>query len=211
MATEMNDAGIYYPIWGTCQGFEEMATWPTNTNVLGSCKGTMAVSLPTNFTSKAETSKLYGAMPQFIRSIMQKESVTPNYHDLCLTSKEYARNDDINKFFVSLSTSVDENGLEFVSSFESREYPFYGVQFHPEKVNFLHAKGTRINQSLHAVLVGQYFGNFLVSEAKRNHNTFKSLAEESRFVIQSYQHQFIASEFLELYCLFQKDVPNFDP
>ena len=29
-----------------------------------------------------------------------------------------------------------KNGLEFISSLEAKEYPFYGTQYHPEKNSF---------------------------------------------------------------------------
>ena len=35
-----------------------------------------------------------------------------------------------------LSTNIDQEGLEFISTIEAREFPFYGSQFHPEKIAF---------------------------------------------------------------------------
>jgi hypothetical protein len=62
--------------------------------------------------------------------------------------------------------SVSEyNGTEFISSFEHKKYPFYGVQFHPEK-NAFEWKVESIPHSAESILVQQFFGNFLVNEGK---------------------------------------------
>jgi gamma-glutamyl hydrolase len=31
---------------------------------------------------------------------------------------------------------ADQNGLEFISTLEAKEFPFYGTQYHPEKNSF---------------------------------------------------------------------------
>jgi GMP synthase-like glutamine amidotransferase len=62
------------------------------------------------------------------------------------------------------ATSKDKNGLEFVASFEHRQYPIYGVQFHPEKNAYEWKVSTNNPHSANAIAVGQYFANFFVNE-----------------------------------------------
>ena len=207
----MNDGGTYFPVWGTCLGMQEMTTWPLSPSqdVLTNCSNTEKVSLPLNFTSEATKSKLFGKLPDYISKILQLEPVTANYHSYCLATKEYAKNSQMRSFYSVISTNFDGVGLEFVSSFEARQYPFYGVQWHPEKNNYLHPKGTKINQSHDAVLISQYFGNFLVEEARRNNHSFTSTKEEGRFLINSYRSTF-DDTFYEYYCLNDSDIPNFE-
>jgi hypothetical protein len=57
------------------------------------------------------------------------------------------------------------NGTEFISSFEHKKYPFYGVQFHPEK-NAFEWKLQSIPHSAESILVEQFYGNFVVNEGK---------------------------------------------
>ena len=60
----------------------------------------------------------------------------------------------------------DSQGLELVSSFEHKQYPIYGVQFHPEK-NAYEWRATNNNpHTANAILVGQYFANFFINEGK---------------------------------------------
>ncbi|XP_067950216.1 gamma-glutamyl hydrolase-like [Watersipora subatra] len=210
MAMTMNDAGIHYPIWATCQGFEDMTTWPSGRNQLSKCIGTDSVSLPVNFTPAAMNSKLYGSMPLSLVTMMREDNLTANNHDLCLSSHTYNATKQMNQFFTVLTTNVDSAGLEYVSSMESKKYPFYGVQFHPEKANFFNVVGNRYNHSPGAILVSQYMSDFLVAEAKRNSNAFRSLSEEGRFLINNFQSRFNSRAFIETYCFTDEDIPPFD-
>jgi anthranilate/para-aminobenzoate synthase component II len=54
-------------------------------------------------------------------------------------------------------------GTEFISSTEHKVYPFYGVQFHPEK-NAFEWKIKSIPHSADAIMVEQFYGNFFVNE-----------------------------------------------
>jgi len=40
----------------------------------------------------------------------------------------------IRKNWIAVGFNVDEDGNEFISMAESVKYPFFGVQFNPEKV-----------------------------------------------------------------------------
>jgi anthranilate/para-aminobenzoate synthase component II len=67
--------------------------------------------------------------------------------------------------------SVSEhNGTEFISSFEHKNYPFYGVQFHPEK-NAFEWKFEAIPHSALSILAAQFYSNFLVNEGKLTRNS----------------------------------------
>ena len=39
-------------------------------------------------------------------------------------------------FWLTLATNLDDNGIEFVSMIEAKDFPLWGVIFHPEKVPF---------------------------------------------------------------------------
>ncbi len=45
----------------------------------------------------------------------------------------FQENEYLREFFEVLSLSTDHNNKEFVSSVEAKDYPLYGIQFHPEK------------------------------------------------------------------------------
>lgn len=212
MAMKMNDAGIHFPVWGTCLGMQEMTTWPLNPrkDILSNCSDTEGISLPLNFTAQAKTSKLYSRAPPFILDILSKEKVTPNFHSYCLTTDTYGSNSALNKFYTVTSTNRDSRGMEFVSSLESRKYPFFGIQWHPEKINFMHSPGTEkaLDNSLNGVLVSQFCANFFIEEARQNNNSFKSVSEEGRFLFNRYHSSY--HNMFEMYTFTDLDVPRFE-
>lgn len=101
-----------------------------------------------------------------------------------------------------LSKNQDVNGIEFVSSVEHKKYPFYGIQFHPEKVQYEWIRNQNIAHSANAVLVAQWFAKFFVDESRRNSNKFLTTDEENRYLIYNYQPIYTAmhkSSFQQCY------------
>ena len=208
----MNDDGVYFPIWGTCLGMEQMTTWPLDPpqNLLSNCTGAEAIPLPVNFTKEASTSKLYGNAPSYILDTLANEKITPNFHSFCLSMKTYLSNPALRSFYTVTTTNTDSSGLVYASSMESKQYPFYGVQWHPEMINFWHSKKVErgITNSMSGAMVSQYCANFFVEEARKNSNSFKSYAEEGRFLFNSYRSIYI--NMFETYVFTDSDVPDFD-
>jgi gamma-glutamyl hydrolase len=62
--------------------------------------------------------------------------MTYNAHTHGISLEEFNSNKGLVEMFKATSTSIDENGIEFVASIEAHDYPFYGTQFHPEKEQF---------------------------------------------------------------------------
>ena len=211
-AMKMNDNGNYFPLLGICLGMQEMTTWPLNPRVtpMSNTTGTEGVSLPLNFTSEAGHSRLYGNMPPDLIKILVQESVTPNYHHYGLPWTRYKSDKALSSFYMTTTTNVDMKGLTFVSSIEARKYPFYGVQWHPEKINFWFTANGRINHSRNAVRVSQYVSNFLADEAKKSKQAFKSILEQSRFLFDNYPVILSRKDLHTAYCFDDTDVPHFD-
>ena len=53
--------------------------------------------------------------------------------------------------------------MHYISAFD---YPFYGVQWHPEKNNFFWETDEFINHTLSAVKLSQYMANFFVQQSE---------------------------------------------
>ena len=101
---------------------------------------------------------------------------------------EYHKNPKINGHFLMLSTNT-YGSHQFVSTIEHKKYPFYGSAWHPEKNQFefvVNEHKGNISHDWNAIQVGQYFGNFLVNEARRNTHHFKNKLDESNHLIYNY-------------------------
>lgn len=72
--------------------------------------------------------------------------------------------------FKILSINYDRNGMEYISSIEHIKYPFYALQFHPEKIVFEWSPNRAINHSGNLTLVSEYFGNFFVDQGENARN-----------------------------------------
>jgi len=57
----------------------------------------------------------------------------------------------LKEFFEILSISLDHNNKEFISAIEAKEYPFYGIQFHPEKNAYEWKSHLDVNHSLKSI------------------------------------------------------------
>lgn len=80
-------------------------------------------------------------------------------------TKENLTASSLNNFYRPLATSTDDDGLEFVATIEAIDYPFWGVQFHPEKnVYEWGANLTSVPHWPSAIKAGQYFAEFFVNQ-----------------------------------------------
>jgi len=80
----------YFPLWGTCQGFEQIILSATDfgKELCWNCfKGMWDVALPLNFTCKAATSRMFtsSGIPALDQRVLQilsnrQRPVTPNFH-----------------------------------------------------------------------------------------------------------------------------------
>lgn len=66
--------------------------------------------------------------------------------------------------FRVMSYNVDQHGLEFISTIEEKQYPFYGLQFHPEKNDYEWVRGRNIPHGTDATIIDQYFASFFIDE-----------------------------------------------
>lgn len=194
LAIEANNRGEHYPIWGTCLGFELLSVLSANKNVLADCS-TNDLALNVTFEPKAGRGRLFskavnddklisnGILPiknldysQAVMQALQEGNLTYNFHHKCLT-RAGLREAGLEGFYRVLAYSYDKNGLEFITIMEAYSYPFYGVQFHPEKPAFefvVKKSQQNIPHSRDALAASRYFADFFVSEARFNQAKRKS-------------------------------------
>jgi len=112
----------------------------------------------------------------------------------------------LSTFYKMLTISPDLAGRTFVSTIESRRYPIFGVQWHPEKNVFEWRVNTTIPHTKDAVQVTQYTANFFVDQARQNTNHFDSLEDEVKYLIYQYTPEFMGldvSHFQQLYYFYE--------
>ncbi|KAJ6621049.1 Gamma-glutamyl hydrolase A, partial [Pseudolycoriella hygida] len=191
IAKEMNDRGEYMPIFGTCLGFELLSYLSANGREHREHCYSERQPLALEFEEDFRSSRLFGNAPDDIVHILSTEPVTPNFHQFCVT-KENLTAFEIDHEWKVLSENNDLNGQRFISSFEHTRYPFYGVQFHPEKNLYEWIINRNISHTSNAIKAAQYFANFFVDETRKSFNSFGGVDEENAALIYNYPTNFTA-------------------
>ncbi|KAI5645421.1 peptidase c26 domain-containing protein [Phthorimaea operculella] len=207
IAKQLNDAGDYFPVFGTCLGFELLiilasgrgreenrircysiliidlaqVPWAQDIRILLHNACVYWTSKKQNFQS----SKMFKDVPQNILEVLANEEVTVNAHQFCIVDKNLDAYNLTEDWLVT-SHSNDEHGVEFISSIEHKRYPFYGVQFHPEKSAFEWKLSKKYPSSRNAIISNRYFMDFFVNECRKNWHSFASASEENQYLIYNY-------------------------
>lgn len=173
----------FFPVWGTCLGFEYLVQVISNsssllsdgfpTDILTDGFDAENISLP---LQQVRQKKLYAEPTMY--EIVTNFNVTMNNHFKGVTPSVFEADLNLNELFEITSTNADRKGKEFVSTIEPRHpevFPWYGVQYHPEKNAFEYATypGTdipyeAINHSDRAVDFSTYLARFFVRLTTRN-------------------------------------------
>ncbi|KAG7332015.1 hypothetical protein KOW79_003849 [Hemibagrus wyckioides] len=192
LALKANDEGDYFPIWGTCLGFQLLTVLVAGENLLSK---TMAdnISMPLNLTSDARASRMFKSFPPELFRALSEEPLTGNFHHYGVTEQVFVGNEKLSSFFTILSINQAENGAVFVSSMEGKKYPFYGVQWHPEVNRFQWNPHYTFPHSKNAVQVSSLLAQFLANEGRRSSHHFSQPEEESQALIYNYNPVYTAN------------------
>ncbi|XP_067409797.1 gamma-glutamyl hydrolase isoform X2 [Emydura macquarii macquarii] len=171
-ALEANDKGDYFPVWGTCLGYEEL-TYLTSGEILLAWTNTEDFALPLNFTTAAKDSKMFKNFPEDLLQKLATEPLTANFHYWSLSMQNFTQNEKLRNFYKVLTTNTHAD-VEFISTMEAYKYPIYGVQWHPEKNPFEWKNSSGIPHSPSAMKVAYYVADFLVNEARKSLHHFPS-------------------------------------
>ncbi|XP_058834886.1 gamma-glutamyl hydrolase-like isoform X2 [Topomyia yanbarensis] len=211
IANRLNDQGSYFPIWGTCLGFELLTYLAANGQEHRAACSSNNQGLPLDFKEDFRKSRLFGQTPDDIIEILANEPVTSNFHQYCITEKNFTAY-QLDREWTVMSTNRDWNGLEFISSIEHKTLPFYGTQFHPEKNIYEWVRNKNISHTSNAIKATQYFADFFVNETRKNDHQFSSQDDIDRHVIYNFPVFFTGlkkSAFEQCY-LFEGNVDYLD-
>ncbi|CAF4862084.1 unnamed protein product [Rotaria sp. Silwood1] len=204
---EFDEVQKIFPLWGTCLGFEVLLMLTRcSTDILEPCKA-YDYATEVTFMPDAADSRLLGrSLPINIKNALQHEPTTANFHIFCMRPENFSADPILSTFYKMLTVSPDTEGQAFVSTIESRRYPIFGVQWHPEKNGFEWRVNTTIPHTKNSVEVMQYMANFLTNQARQNTNHFSSLQDELKYLIYQYTSEFYdldKSHFQQVYFFYE--------
>ncbi|XP_051531684.1 gamma-glutamyl hydrolase isoform X2 [Myxocyprinus asiaticus] len=183
LALQANSNEDYFPVWGTCLGFE-LLTLLTSGELLLSLTNTSGVALPLDFTDEIKDGRLFKDFPEELMKSLATEPLTENSHKWSITTERFSKSDRLKKFYRVLSTNTDGQH-EFVSTMEAYDFPIYATQWHPEKNAFEWTR-PHIPHSPSAIKTTFYMAQFFVNEARKSFHSFASTEEEQKALIYNY-------------------------
>ena len=184
---KLNDAGHFYPLWGTCLGYENLVTYVAD-------KGKAALdkievdgeSLKLEFLADPLKYRMYQDLGKDAYEFT-KNGFTYNNHEFAVKRETFQEDKALNSFWnVSALSTNPNDGTPFVASIEAKNYPIYATQFHPEKPSELWVDGVDINHSWESIQLQEHFGKFFVEMARANPNTFGDFATTQKLDISNY-------------------------
>jgi len=194
---EANDKGDYFPIWGTCMGFQALSIITANDDTVLQTYAfdSYNLPLPLKFIMNPKQSRLFNSASDDVISSFTNKPVTMNlHHDGIDPSLYQGSNTALTNFYRLISTNVDRKGKLFGSTFESLKYPIYGTQWHPERNQFEWDVPEDLDHNDYSIRATQYLANFFVNEARKNNHSFKSLDELKKYIIYSFKPVFTGDD-----------------
>lgn len=172
MAANASRNGDSLPVWGTCQGFEQLAVYFSGGEHILSKVDAEQLFLPLEFTKGAEKSALLQAMSPAMLKSLRTNNLTANLHSESLLLETVTTSATLTLAVNVLATNVDREGKRFVSLMQGRELPFYAAQFHPEKNGYefdqaWDSKATEIHKDA-GIEMAQYFASAFVRRSREN-------------------------------------------
>ncbi|KDO17147.1 hypothetical protein SPRG_17396 [Saprolegnia parasitica CBS 223.65] len=189
-AIALNQNGTYFPVWGTCLGFEWLVQLTAQDNGILDKVDAQNMSSTISYTPSAASSRLFSYSRSF--DALTTAPLTANFHHYGITKAHFDATPSLTAFFKALATSLDRQGVSYVSAIEAVEFPIYGLQFHPEKNPYEFGRLPSgvfygdIDHSYPSLLAAQAFAHFFIGEAKKNAHAFPSFEIEFENIL--YNH-----------------------
>lgn len=172
-----NNKGKYFPLFGICLGMEMLAMINEGSkNLIPNFikkKGISDVAARNNnaklhFIKKdAKILKIFSE--EELDEFRKKSCVFQNHGLGFLEKASYIKRWNKHWDIVATSKSTDKKRENYVSILEYKKYPFYGLQFHPEKVLFEWEIDTIGRTSIFRT-VSHKLSKFFVNECNKNKN-----------------------------------------
>eukprot|EP00343_Euplotes_focardii_P010374 CAMPEP_0205827692 /NCGR_PEP_ID=MMETSP0206-20130828/32827_1 /ASSEMBLY_ACC=CAM_ASM_000279 /TAXON_ID=36767 /ORGANISM="Euplotes focardii, Strain TN1" /LENGTH=263 /DNA_ID=CAMNT_0053128833 /DNA_START=143 /DNA_END=934 /DNA_ORIENTATION=+ len=194
----LNQKGFHFPILAICLGFEQLVLYEfQHKDIIGEYDSKDYAS-NMMFMDGADHSRLYKGINT---TISEQFNTIYNQHFRGFDKSIFDEIKELKDSYKVLTTSFDRRGDEFVSSVEHKKYPFYGLQFHPEKVSFIWDSKKDIPRSMEAIKFNQSLVNFFISEARQNLNNFDTEEEAFNLLVENYTLKLTRSSNQDIYLM----------
>ena len=176
-AKKSNNQKNYFPLFAICLGFEVLGMMGEDVqkiiNEFTTLKGLSDVDAH-HYNSKLNIVKPDSIFAKIFTKEQQDEfrktpCVFQNHSQAFAVKEPYMKKWNQYWDVIGTSKSKDKKQIEYVSMYEYKKFPFYGVQFHPEKVLFEWLL-TEVGRSPVFREISKRLARFFIDECKKNKN-----------------------------------------
>lgn len=182
-AIEANEKGDYFPVWGTCLGYESLVIYFSQNVTLDRFNSQDHTA---NLTFVNEESRLFKDLPFSLKNFTENENSVFLWHSYGKSYDDFLMESKLHENLIVNTITKDFNGKTFVSSIEHKKYPIFGTQFHPEVTLFQFGSDIRANRDQRNMFFSQYLTNFIKKHTKKSLHRFKNPEEEEKSLIYNY-------------------------
>lgn len=198
---EQNLNGNHFPIFSICLGFELLPIVAMDSNVSRQSDAFLNNSKISDFTHIGESNMKFTNLTQEEEAMMcttplhkdfnqkdkydfENENSIYNYHNKSfLMDEKYMEEYEQ---FLKVVTYTEHNKKKYVSMYQFKSLPFYGVQFHPEKILYEFIK-EGIPKSQNAIRLSQKLCSIFIRECQKNYNLHVfGVSNDANFFIENY-------------------------
>lgn len=173
---KINKSGKHFPIWGTCNGFEQLINYFSNHTIKSTDVKDHRVNKRLSFNKiDLPKTKFGGYLSKGLITNLERKKLSWFVHSNGIYQADWLKNTFLQKNLYSVATSVTEDKVPIISIIEGKNFPIFGTQFHPEKIQFEKSKlFPNMNTSEDSVRASVFLSEILKKEAMKNDQFFQS-------------------------------------
>jgi len=170
---QKNDEGEYLPVLSICQGPQAISMAISEDPDLFNDYDHEAKNDHLIFGEHGRNSRLFSLYPEKLFKHLEENPIMYFQHEYGIKPDVLKTHPKLKDFFNIIAEATDSKDKVFVAAIEAKNYPIYGVQYHPENTlqQYRKSKGDidRNNDDFQSIV---NIAKFFISEAKKSTHEF---------------------------------------
>lgn len=184
-AVKLSDSGRPFPIWGTCLGYEaillSLSKYSLKRRKVRSINHSLNLDL-----NPAHNDLFRRYFDKNLIAEINDEPLIYFNHKFAFLPEQLDQNRRLAGKIDVLSTTNLEDGSRIISMIKHKKYPFIGVQFHPEKIQYEHRSSVQTNVSYQSLEAAHKLAMMFFDQVNKNPNEFGKESKLEAMLIYNY-------------------------